>query len=199
MGSGRRTTAASRAGRSVRRPPHGASAPAKGYPAVPRPRTRATPARPGRRCSRRRRGSFRGSGTRQRRGGPVGEGRCGPSLLRHHQPVGGPVPSHREEPLGAWGLLKPAQPHLEQVYRDGTVSQRQLLVDWSEPAHRAGGDQHPRHQVAALRLHVDAPCAEHVVVADAVDSGEAGGVVDQVSHRAGSVVSGRGVSLRRPP
>ena len=50
-----------------------------------------------------------------------------------------------------------------------------LLGHGSEPAHRAGGDQHPRRQLGVLGLDVDAPRPQHVVVADALDSRESAG------------------------
>ena len=199
-GSGRRRPGPIGAGRSARRPPFGDAAPAKECPAFRRPRRLKALLVPV--VGAREEGAGLSVGVElgdHVSGGPVGEGRGGPSLLRHHQPVGVPVPSHREEPLGAWGLLEPAQPHLEQVNRDGTVGQRQLLRDWSEPAHRARGDQDPRHEVGAPGLDVETPCAQHVVVADPLAAGEPGGVVDEVSHRARSCVSVIPFALRRPP
>ena len=55
--------------------------------------------------------------------GHVGEGSRRPLLCGDHQPVGVPVPSHREEPLGVRGVLEPAQPQLEQACRDGAVGE----------------------------------------------------------------------------
>ncbi len=132
-------------------------------------------------------------------GGLVRESRCGPRLRGDDQPVAVPVPAHGEEPLGLRGVLEPAQPHLEELRRDGTVRELHLLGHRSKPAHRAGGDQHPRRQVCALGLDVGAPRPQHVVVADPLDSGEAAGVVHQVAHRPRRGASGSHVSLRRPP
>ena len=66
-GPGRRTPATSTPERSGRRPRPGDSAPAGGRRGVQRPRRCGSPARPGRRWPRRRRGSFRASGTRRPR------------------------------------------------------------------------------------------------------------------------------------
>ena len=130
----------------------------------------------------------------------VRESRCGPGLWRDHQPVGAPVPAHGEEPLGVGRVLEPAQPHREEGCRDGAVGELHLLGHGSEPAHRAGGGQHPRRQVGAPGLDVDAPCPQHVVVADALGAGESGGVVDQVANRPRSGARGGSpVSLRRTP
>ena len=130
---------------------------------------------------------------------PVFEGRCGPGLRGDHQPVGVPVPAHGEEPLRVRRILEPAQPHLEEPCRDGTVGQLHLLGDVCQSPHRAGGDRDPRRQVGVLGLDVDAPRSENVVVADAVSAGQSAGVVDQVSHRPRSGASGSHVSPRRPP
>ena len=126
----------------------------------------------------------------------------GRSYLRgHHQPVGAPVPAHGEEPLRVRVLLEPAQPQLEELRRDGAVGHLHLFGDVGEPAHHAGGHRHPRRQVGAPRLDVEAARAKNVVVADAVGSREPARVVDQVAHRPspGASRSGSRVFLRRPP
>ena len=76
------------------------------------------------------------------------------------------------------------------------MGERHLLGHGSEPAHRAGGDQDPRRQMRALGLDVDTPRSQHVVVADALGSREAAGVVHQVAHRPRRWASGSHVSPR---
>ena len=133
------------------------------------------------------------------RGGLIRESRRSPGLRGDHQPVGAPVPADGEDPLGVRVVLEPAQPQLEEARRDGAMRELHLLGHGSEPAHRAGDDRHPRRQVGAPRLDVDAPRSQNVVVADSLDACESGGVVDQVAHRPRSGASGSPVSLRRPP
>ena len=131
--------------------------------------------------------------------GPVGEGRRGPNLRGRHQPIGAPIPAHGEEPLGVRGSLEPAQPLLEEAPGDGAVGEFHLLGHGGEPAHLAGGDRDPRRQVSALGLDVDAPRSQHVVVADALNAGQTGGVVHQIAHRPRrGARGGSPVSLRRP-
>ncbi len=113
----------------------------------------------------------------------VGEGRGRPGLRRHHQPVGAPVPSNGEEPLGVRVVPEPAQTQLEQSCRDGAVGELHLVRNGSETPHRAGCDRHPSRQVCALGLDVEAAQTENVVVADPLDTGESAGVADQVAYR----------------
>ena len=87
-------------------------------------------------------------------GGLIRESRGGACLWGDHQPVAVPVPTHRKEPLGVRGVLEPAQPQLEQARRDGSVEELQLPGHGCQPAHLAGCDQDPRHQVGAFRLNV---------------------------------------------
>ena len=70
----------------------------------------------------------------------VGESRGRPGLWGDHQPVGVPVPSNGEEPLGLRGVPEPAQPQLEEARRDGAVGE--MLT--SRPRKRA-----PAHQPGA--------------------------------------------------
>ena len=74
-------------------------------------------------------------------GGPVGEGSRRPCLWGGHQPVGAPVPTHGEEPLGGRGGLEPAQPRREEAPRDGAVGEFHPHGHGSAPAHRAGDDR----------------------------------------------------------
>ena len=142
-GSDRKTPGVSPAGRSGhrRRPGSGARA-GGGRRGVPRHRRCGSPARPGRRWPWK--GAEASVGVElgdHPGGGPVGEGSRRPCLWGGHQPVGVPVPTYGEEPLGGRGGLEPAQPRLEEVGRDGAVGERHLLGHGSEPAHRAGDDR----------------------------------------------------------
>ena len=118
-------------------------------------------------------------------------------LGRHHQPVGVAVPTDGEEPLVARRGQHPVQAQLEDVVRNGAVGQRQLLGYGGQPTHLAGSDRYSGHQVGAFRLNVEAVGTQHVVVADAVETAEAGGVVHQVTHRLRRVVSSSPAVLRR--
>ena len=132
--------------------------------------------------------------------GPVGEGRTRPLLRGHHQPVGVPVPAHREEPLGVRRGQHPAQSQLEDVGRNGAVGQFQLLGNGIQPPHLGGSDQHPRRQVGALGLDVEAAQSENVVKANALAARETGGKVHQVAHRRRHRIRDNSLAaLRRPP
>ena len=130
----------------------------------------------------------------------VGERGGRACLFRNYQPVGVPVPTDREESLGARRRQHPAQAQLEDVGRYRAVGQLQLLGYGSQPPHLGGSDQHPRRQVGALGLDVESAQSENVVVPYALASGETAGVIDQVAHRGNAGVRGSSpAALRRPP
>ncbi len=129
----------------------------------------------------------------------VGEGRTRALLRRDHQPVAVSVPANREEPLGVRRGQHPAQPQLEDVGRNGADGQFHLFGHGSQAPHFAWSHQHPRRQVGALGLDVEAARSEHVVKPNSLGTGETGGVVHQVAHRRGRRLSSSPAVLPRPP
>ena len=121
------------------------------------------------------------------------------NLRGQDEPVGASVPADSEESLGLRVLPKPAEAALKQLGGDRSLAQLQPLVKGRESAHRAGGKPQPRRELVAAGLDVEAARAEHVVVADPGRAAQAGGVMDQVSHRARGLVSGTGVGPRPRP